>query len=637
MYAVNLKNDYGIETTDSKNTEKLLKGTYYTNSTMYNSWKMFNDNLPINSYVVGGYSNTVENGGYVVLKHGGKLCIFLANNGSEDIKISLTFNKEKYFKGKFYDKLHVGDKISDKSGSKIDFIIPAYSGQCWIEDEEPVISYVSISCEAISLSKSSLTLNTKQSQTLTATLTPSNTTDPVYWSIDKPSIASIVDGVITPISNGAATVTATCGTKSATCTITVSLPTLQSISAVYNQGSTVIYSNSSLNDLKAGLTVTGTYTDNSTETITDYEFSGTLTVGTSQITVTYNEKSTTFDVTVIDKPAGILITNSLISNIQAEDGCMVEEEGTVKIIDKLDNSKFGSSSLALNMYDSANKVISFADTNRITIDKKPTTGTDFTLEAMIKTDTLIKTSTKFVIINFDSATNKDGVGFICREGNILEASYRTSRNETTSIQHTLDINTAWTHIVAVVNISNMKFSFYVNGKLVDTKDISTVYASSKPISINVTTNTTEFTSNYDINMVRLYDKALSKEEVVSNYNYQQTLVHKLEVIQLLEEQDGINYATGLEEDSSTKCRSDFIPVSGSTTTIYTWDVGHVVRCYSASKNFVGTIQGEVALKKTTCTLLNDTAYIRIILNEITIDELNEKHAIVDGQIYRFYK
>ena len=65
---------------------------------MYNSWKMFNDNLPINSYVVGDYSNSVENGGYVTLKHGGKLYIFLANNGSEDIKISLTFNKEKYLK-----------------------------------------------------------------------------------------------------------------------------------------------------------------------------------------------------------------------------------------------------------------------------------------------------------------------------------------------------------------------------------------------------------------------------------------------------------------------------------------------------------------------------------------------------------
>ena len=600
MYAVNLKNDYGVDITDSTNTKKLLKGTYYSNSTMYNPWKMFNDNLPVNSYVVGDYSNSVENGGYVALKHGGKLYIFLANNGSEDIKISLTFSKEKYFKGKFYDKLHVGDKISDKNGSKIDFIIPAYSGQCWIEDEEPVVGFVSVSCESISLSKSSLTFSTKQSQTLTATLTPSNTTDPVYWSIDKSSIASIADGVITPISDGTATVTAACGTKSATCAITVSLPTLQSISAVYNQGSTVIYPNSSLNDLKAGLTVTGTYTDNSTETITnyelsgsliegtstitvtynsltttfdvtvtqqavlqsitatytqgtqkvyedtaladlkknlvvkanysdgnqleisDYELSGTLTEGTSQITVTYNGKTTTFNVTVINKPVvtNNLTTDSLLSNIQAEDGCMIEKEGIVEIVDKLDGTKIGSTTLAISMYDSANRVISFASTNKVIIDKKPTVGTDFTLEAMIKTDTLIKTDTKFVVINFDGTTNKDGVGFVCRAGNILEASYRTSKNETTPIQHTLNTNTAWTHMVAVVDISNMKLSFYVNGELAGTKDISTVYAASKPISIN----NNSLASNYDINMIRLYDKALSEEEVISNYNYQQTLI-----------------------------------------------------------------------------------------------------------------
>ena len=94
------------------------------------------------------------------------------------------------------------------------------------------------------------------------------------------------------------------------------------------------------------------------------------------------------------------LTNSLISNIQAEDGCMVEEEGTVKLVDKVDNSKFESNSITVSMYDSANKVISFASTNGITINKKPTVGTDFTLETMIKTNTLIKTATKFVIINF---------------------------------------------------------------------------------------------------------------------------------------------------------------------------------------------------------------------------------------------
>ena len=77
--------------------------------------------------------------------------------------------------------------------------------------------------------------------------------------------------------------------------------TLSSISAVYTQGDTIVYPNTSLDNLKSNLVVTATYSDNNTNTITDYVLSGTLTVGTSTITVTYNGKTTTFDVTVSEE------------------------------------------------------------------------------------------------------------------------------------------------------------------------------------------------------------------------------------------------------------------------------------------------------------------------------------------------
>ena len=84
---------------------------------------------------------------------------------------------------------------------------------------------------------------------------------------------------------------------------TVIVPTtLESISAVYNQGSKIVYTNTSLNSLKNNLTVTGLYSDGSTETITDYTLSGTLTEGTSTITVSYENKTTTFNVTVTAIP-----------------------------------------------------------------------------------------------------------------------------------------------------------------------------------------------------------------------------------------------------------------------------------------------------------------------------------------------
>lgn len=92
--------------------------------------------------------------------------------------------------------------------------------------------------------------------------------------------------------------------------------TLESISAVYTQSGTV-YDTDSLDSLKADLVVTANYDDSTTETITNYVLSGTLTAGTSTITVSYGGKNTTFNVTVSSKTIKLL-TNSdfVIGTIQ---------------------------------------------------------------------------------------------------------------------------------------------------------------------------------------------------------------------------------------------------------------------------------------------------------------------------------
>ena len=78
-----------------------------------------------------------------------------------------------------------------------------------------------------------------------------------------------------------------------------------SISASYNQDSTVVYTDTAIEDLKNGLTVTATYSDGSSSQLSnsDYSLSGTLSVGTSTITVTYRGKTSTFQVTVSEKPS----------------------------------------------------------------------------------------------------------------------------------------------------------------------------------------------------------------------------------------------------------------------------------------------------------------------------------------------
>jgi hypothetical protein len=73
---------------------------------------------------------------------------------------------------------------------------------------------------------------------------------------------------------------------------------LISISAVFNQGTNVIYNTDLLETLKQYLTVTASYDNGTSETVSGYTLSGTLVEGTSTITVNYDGKTTAFAVTV---------------------------------------------------------------------------------------------------------------------------------------------------------------------------------------------------------------------------------------------------------------------------------------------------------------------------------------------------
>lgn len=85
---------------------------------------------------------------------------------------------------------------------------------------------------------------------------------------------------------------------------------LSSISCVYTQSGTV-YDTDSLDSLKPDLVVTAHYSDQSTEAVTTYTLSGTLTEGTSTITVSYGGKTTTFDVVVTEFVADPIYTDPL--------------------------------------------------------------------------------------------------------------------------------------------------------------------------------------------------------------------------------------------------------------------------------------------------------------------------------------
>lgn len=76
-------------------------------------------------------------------------------------------------------------------------------------------------CTGISLNKSSTSITgVGTTETLTATLTPADTTEAVTWSTSDSNVATVSNGTVTVVGVGTATITATCGSYSAACTVT---------------------------------------------------------------------------------------------------------------------------------------------------------------------------------------------------------------------------------------------------------------------------------------------------------------------------------------------------------------------------------------------------------------------------------
>ena len=85
---------------------------------------------------------------------------------------------------------------------------------------------ITIPSTGITLNKTKLSLEKGKSETLTATVTPENSTDTITWeSSDKTKATVDNNGKVTAVAEGTATITAkTTSGKTATCTVTVTKP-----------------------------------------------------------------------------------------------------------------------------------------------------------------------------------------------------------------------------------------------------------------------------------------------------------------------------------------------------------------------------------------------------------------------------
>ena len=81
---------------------------------------------------------------------------------------------------------------------------------------------VSVPATGIALSSMIVVMSSGTAKQLTATVTPENSTDTVVWTSSDETVATVVDGLVTPVGNGNCTITATAGVVSASCSVSVS-------------------------------------------------------------------------------------------------------------------------------------------------------------------------------------------------------------------------------------------------------------------------------------------------------------------------------------------------------------------------------------------------------------------------------
>ena len=168
---------------------------------------------------------------------------------------------------------------------------------------------------------------------LTATTSPEGIS--VTWESSDTSVATVANGIVTAVASGICTITAKAEDAIASCSVYIGEDYVTSIDAEYTP-TQMVYTHTSLDLLKNDIVVTATLSDSRTVVVesNDYTLSGTLSVGTSILTVSYAGCTDTISVTVtalstydyIGLAAGAPAAGNagIIADIDADSTCYFE-------------------------------------------------------------------------------------------------------------------------------------------------------------------------------------------------------------------------------------------------------------------------------------------------------------------------
>lgn len=193
-----------------------------------------------------------------------------------------------------------------------------------------------IPVESVTLDKTSLELVEDDIATLVATVMPEEATDKtVTWSSSDPAVALVVDGVVTAIAEGTATITAAAGEFTATCAVVVSkkyIPvtsiTLDKTSLALEEGATATLVATVLPADAADKTVTWSCSNPAVATVAEGLVTA-VAVGTATITAAAGDFTATCEVTVVASKISVTGVTLSQTSVELEKGQSVTLTATV--------------------------------------------------------------------------------------------------------------------------------------------------------------------------------------------------------------------------------------------------------------------------------------------------------------------
>lgn len=240
--------------------------------------------------------------------------------------------------------------------------------------------------EKISLNKTSATIYTGKTYTLTPELTPSNSTDTVTWSSSNTKVAKVSSkGVVTGVAKGTATITAkTTSGKTAVCKVTVKTAatkvTLSKTSVTVNKGKTYT--------LKATMSPSDTNDSlqwsSSNSKVAKVSASGVVTgvaKGSATITVKTGSGKTAVCKVTVKIPSTKVSLNK--TSISVNKGKTYSLKGTLSPSDSTDSLKWSSSNTKIAKVSSSG-IVTGIEKGSATITVKATSGKTASCKVTVK-------------------------------------------------------------------------------------------------------------------------------------------------------------------------------------------------------------------------------------------------------------